>query len=58
MYSPCGETVNQLIAWLDDMSRRGGKGTVNNVDARALGRVAEAMSALRDYAEYLLRRAA
>lgn len=35
--------IAALVAWLRSMQKRGGKGGVDNVDARALGRVADAL---------------
>lgn len=32
--------VDRLVKWLKGMAQEGGKGVVNNIDARALGRVA------------------
>jgi hypothetical protein len=34
---------SELVKWLRHMAERGGKGTVDNVDARSLGRVADAL---------------
>lgn len=36
---------NETVAWLRSMSDRGGKGVVNNVDARSLGRCAYLIAA-------------
>lgn len=37
--------------WLRSMSERGGKGVVNNIDARSLGRAADELDALRNLAD-------
>lgn len=34
------------IAWLRELADKGGKGTVDNIDARALGRVADELEYL------------
>jgi hypothetical protein len=54
---PC---PSELVKWLRHMAERGGKGTVDNVDARSLGRVADALERAiptegeaRDHAEAL-----
>lgn len=36
------------IEWLRSLAEKGGKGVVNNVDARALGRAADEIEELRD----------
>lgn len=43
------------VAWLESLAKKGGKGTVDKVDARALGRIAQEISRLR-MAEQELRR--
>ena len=45
----------KYVAWLERLSRQGGKGTVDRIDARALGRIAKEISRLRK-AEAELRR--
>ena len=35
--------TKQLIEWLKSLAAKGGKGTVDNIDARGLGRVADAL---------------
>jgi hypothetical protein len=39
------ETTDYVV-WLRGLAGKGGKGTVNNVDARALGRVANTLDAM------------
>ena len=36
-----------LVTWLESLAAQGGKGTVNNIDARALGRVAAELESFR-----------
>lgn len=50
------ETVSQAqalaqITWLRSLAEKGGKGTVNAIDARSLGRVADTLAALAPAAE-------
>ena len=43
-------TVSQLqqtIDWLTNLAQRGGKGTVDNIDARCLGRIAKRLDKMR-----------
>lgn len=40
------EMRNQTIPWLRLLAAEGGKGVVNNIDARSLGRIADHLSAL------------
>ena len=35
--------IEALVAWLTALKEKGGKGVVGNIDARALGRVANAL---------------
>jgi hypothetical protein len=37
---------NQTIEWLRGLAAKGGKGVVNNIDARSLGRIADEYDAL------------
>ena len=37
------------IAWLRSLAERGGKGTVDKIDARALGRIADEIERLRSH---------
>ena len=50
--------MKTLIAWLRTLEKRGGKGVVNNIDARALGRVASALERTRDVVKVARRAAA
>ena len=49
-YEPDME-VNSLIrmyeGWLQGLAEKGGKGTIDNVDARALGRIADGLRTYR-----------
>lgn len=38
--------TDQTISWLRDLAAKGGKGVVNNIDARSLGRVADELERL------------
>jgi len=42
-----------LIKWLHGLAEQGGKGTVNNIDARALGRCGDEITRLRADVERL-----
>jgi hypothetical protein len=35
------------VAWLRGLAEKGGKGVVNNIDARSLGRIADEIEQLR-----------
>lgn len=39
--------TEQTIAWLRGLAEKGGKGVVNNIDARCLGRIADELEALK-----------
>jgi len=39
--------TDQTIAWLRNLEKKGGKGVVNNIDARCLGRIADDLERLR-----------
>jgi hypothetical protein len=39
--------TDQTIAWLRGLADKGGKGVVNNIDARCLGRIADELEYLR-----------
>lgn len=39
--------ASDLVAWLRGLATTGGKGTVNHIDARALGRVADELERLQ-----------
>ena len=39
--------MEQTIAWLRGLAARGGKGVVNNIDARCLGRIADEIEKLQ-----------
>jgi hypothetical protein len=43
------------VAWLRGLAEKGGKGVVNNIDARSLGRIAEEIERLRACNETLRR---
>lgn len=38
---------DQTVEWLRGLSNRGGKGVVNNIDARCLGRIADELEYLK-----------
>lgn len=38
--------IAQTVMWLRSLARKGGKGVVNNIDARCLGRVADTLEDL------------
>lgn len=42
----------QTIEWLRGLAERGGKGVVNNIDARCLGRIADDLERLRAEADH------
>jgi hypothetical protein len=39
--------MTDIVEWLRGLAERGGKGAVNNIDARALGRAADEIERLR-----------
>lgn len=39
--------MEQTIAWLRGLAEKGGKGVVDNIDARCLGRIADQIEELR-----------
>lgn len=39
--------ADQTVAWLRGLAKKGGKGTVGNIDARCLGRIADRIEALQ-----------
>ena len=43
--------MNNLVQWLRSLAEKGGKGTVDNIDARALGRCADEMERLQELGE-------
>lgn len=38
--------MSEYVAWLRGLSEKGGKGVVNNIDARCLGRIADELERL------------
>lgn len=38
--------MNRFVPWLRELAEQGGKGAVNNIDARAIGRVADELERL------------
>ncbi|EKS29251.1 hypothetical protein [Afipia felis] len=40
--------AEQTIAWLRDLASKGGKGVVNNIDARCLARIADEITRLTE----------
>jgi hypothetical protein len=42
-----GGAINQTVEWLRGLAVTGGKGVVNNIDARCLGRIAGEIEALQ-----------
>lgn len=40
------ETAASFVPWLRDLAKKGGKGVVNRIDARCLGRLADAIEHL------------
>lgn len=40
-------TATDMVTWLRHLHLKGGKGVVDNVDARALGRIADEIERLR-----------
>jgi len=39
--------MTYIVPWLRGLAERGGRGVVNNIDARSLGRVADEIERLR-----------
>lgn len=39
--------MSDFVTWLHGLADKGGKGVVNNIDARCLGRVADELAAAR-----------
>ena len=48
--------MTDYMKWLRELSEKGGKGTVDNIDARALGRAADELEYL-EYLEYFFQEA-
>ena len=42
--------MNDFTPWLRGLAEKGGKGVVNNIDARCLGRIADELERLRSIA--------
>lgn len=42
---------DQTVEWLRGLAEKGGKGVVNNIDARCLGRIADELELLRSQVE-------
>lgn len=42
--------MTDFVPWLRDLAEKGGKGVVNNIDARCLGRIADELERLRSIA--------
>jgi hypothetical protein len=40
--------IDKYVAWLEYLAKKGGKGVVNYIDARALGRIAAEITRLRE----------
>ena len=40
--------VDQTVEWLRGLAKKGGKGVVNNIDARCLSRIADNIEQLRE----------
>lgn len=47
--------MTNYVNWLKGLAEKGGKGVVNNIDARCLGRVADELLRLQEYAGDLKR---
>jgi len=45
--------MNNYVTWLRYLADKGGKGVVNNIDARCLGRIADELERLQSEAERL-----
>lgn len=43
--------MTQYVEWLRGLAAKGGKGVVNNIDARCLGRIADELERLREAAQ-------
>jgi hypothetical protein len=46
--------MREYALWLHSLAAQGGKGIVNNIDARALGRIADALDGLNAWRECAL----
>jgi hypothetical protein len=47
-----GGVVADFVTWLRGLAEKGGKGVVNNIDARCLGRIADDLERLQNRAKF------